>query len=307
MTDLDSVALRDRARGALLGLAVGDALGTTLEFTAKDSYPPLTNMVGGGPFGLKPGEWTDDTSMALALGESLLACDAFDESDLMARFCAWAEEGQYSHNGRCFDIGITVRGALNRFRRSGNPVAGSTDPQSAGNGTLMRLAPVPIRFAFAPDHLVDIARRQSRTTHAAEEAVEACAVYAGLIAEAIQGKGKEEVLMPRTGKWPEKVARAMRMETIAWDRAHVRGSGYVIHSLEAALWAVGNADSTHKPCCWPPTWARMPIPRQRLPASSQEPLGCLWHPGVARQTGRRQRITDLADRLHDQSLSDRSL
>ena len=113
---------------------------------------------------------------------------AFDETDLMQRFCAWAEEGQYSHNGRCFDIGITVRGALARFRSSGNPVAGSTDPQSAGNGSLMRLAPVPIRFAFAPDTLEEIARRQSRTTHGAEEAVEACAAYAGLIAEAIQGK-----------------------------------------------------------------------------------------------------------------------
>ncbi len=68
MTGSDPAALRDRARGALLGLAVGDALGTTLEFKTKDSYRPLTDMVGGGPFRLKAGEWTDDTSMALALG-----------------------------------------------------------------------------------------------------------------------------------------------------------------------------------------------------------------------------------------------
>jgi len=126
--------LRDRARGALLGLAVGDALGTTLEFKPRDSYAPPTDMVGGGTFGLKPGEWTDDTSMMLALGYSLLAHENFDETDLMDRFCAWAEKGEYSHNGRYFDIGMTVRGGLSSFRRIGNPNAGSTDPMSAGNG-----------------------------------------------------------------------------------------------------------------------------------------------------------------------------
>ncbi len=219
MTPTEASFLRDRARGALLGLALGDALGTTLEFTAKDSYRPLTDLVGGGPFGLKAGEWTDDTSMALALAESLLACDPFDEADLMQRFRRWAEKGEYSHNGRCFDIGITVRGALARFRGSGNPVAGSTDPHSAGNGSLMRLAPVPIRFAFRPGRLEEVARRQSRTTHGAEEAVEACAAYAQLIAAAIRGAGKDEVLAPRTGNWPERVARAMRMEPLSWNRS----------------------------------------------------------------------------------------
>ena len=160
MPDLSHDRLRDRARGALLGLAVGDALGTTLEFTAKDSSAPLTDMVGGGPFRLKPGEWTDDTSMALALAESLLANPDLDEEDLMTRFCAWAEEGTYSHTGRCFDIGMTVRSALSDFRRTGNPVAGSRDPRSAGNGSLMRLAPVPIRFALEPGKRADVARRQ---------------------------------------------------------------------------------------------------------------------------------------------------
>ncbi|WP_373504904.1 ADP-ribosylglycohydrolase family protein [Aestuariivirga sp.] len=309
MTDCDPVALRDRTRGALLGLAVGDALGTTLEFTSRDSHPPLTDMVGGGPFGLNPGEWTDDTSMALALGESLLAHDRFDETDLMQRFCAWAEEGQYSHNGRCFDIGITVRGALARFRKTGNPVAGSTDPQSAGNGSLMRLAPVPIRFAFDPDTLEEVARRQSRTTHGAEEAVEACAAYAGLIAEAIQGKSRSEVLTPRTGNWPEKVARAMQMETVAWKRAHVRGSGYVIHSLAAALWAVGNAGSYREAVLLA---ANLGEDADTTAAIAGQLAGALWGASGIPEAWLAKlawaaRITDLADRLHDRSLADRSL
>lgn len=308
MTDHDPATLCDRARGALLGLAVGDALGTTLEFKPRDSYRPLDDLVGGGPFRLKAGEWTDDSSMALALGESLLAYDPFDEKDLMQRFCAWADMGEYSHNGRCFDIGITVSGALARFRKSGIPIAGSIDPQSAGNGSLMRLAPVPIRFAFDPEMLEEVARRQSRTTHGAEEAVEACAAYAGLIAEAIRGRGKDEVLSPRPWPGPERVAAAMRMETIRWNREYVRGSGYVIHSIEAALWAVGNAGSYREAVLLA---ANLGEDADTTAAIAGQLAGALWGAsGIPAEWLTRlawaERITELADRLHDKSLSDRN-
>jgi len=119
-------AIRDRAVSCLLGLAVGDAVGTTLEFKPRDSYPPLIDMVGGGPFRLRPGEWTDDTAMALALADSLLAHPGLDEADLMGRFVDWHERGTYSCTGTCFDIGVTTRQALARWKRTGNPVAGST-------------------------------------------------------------------------------------------------------------------------------------------------------------------------------------
>src|SRR5437016_5137152 len=99
----------DRALGCLLGLAVGDAIGTTLEFTTRDAQPSVTDMVGGGPFKLQPGEWTDDTSMALCLVDSLIACDRLDQDGLIKRFLRWWREGENSHNGRCFDIGITTR------------------------------------------------------------------------------------------------------------------------------------------------------------------------------------------------------
>ena len=126
----------DRARGALLGLAVGDAVGTTLEFSPKDPLATVSDMVGGGLFCLRAGEWTDDTSMAIALATSLLACGGLDELDLMQRFRVWVEQWEYSHNGRCFDIGIATRAALQAFRRTGNPIAGSSDPGTAGNGSL---------------------------------------------------------------------------------------------------------------------------------------------------------------------------
>ena len=304
MTPIDDKALRDRARGALLGLAVGDALGTTLEFKPKDSYQPLTTMVGGGPFGLRPGEWTDDTSMALALGTSLAERGGLDERDLMERFCAWSEKGEYSHNGRCFDIGITVRGALDRFRRTGDPVAGSTDPQTAGNGSLMRLSPVPILYAFDSETRVDVARRQGACTHGAEEAVAACAAYADLVAEAIQGWSRESIFTPRNGWHPEKVARAMRMETVGWDRKQVRGTGYVIHSLEAALWAVGNARDVREAVLLA---ANLGEDADTTAAIAGQLAGAIWGAsGIPEEwlavLAWRDRITDLADHLHDLSL-----
>lgn len=308
MTEADDQARRDRARGALLGLAVGDALGTTLEFRPKDSDPPLTTIVGGGPFRLRAGEWTDDTSMALALATSLAEKGRLDERDLMERFCAWAETGAYSHNGRCFDIGVTVRGALSRFRRTGNPVAGSTDPQSAGNGSLMRLAPVAILHAFDDAARIDAARRQSAVTHGAEEAVEACAAYADLVAEAIQGWSKDHVLTPRNGWAPDKVARAMRMETLGWEREQVRGSGYVIHSLEAALWAVGKARDYREAVLLA---ANLGEDADTTAAIAGQLAGALWGAsGIPVEwlglLAWRDPIVDLADRLHDLSLPERT-
>ena len=129
-------------QGCLLGLAIGDALGTTLEFRERGTFEPITDMMGGGPFHLQPGQWTDDTSMALCLAHSLLAQAGFDAHDQMQRYSRWRKDGYMSSNGRCFDIGMTVSEALSRYARTGDPCAGSTNPFSAGNGSLMRLAPV---------------------------------------------------------------------------------------------------------------------------------------------------------------------
>jgi ADP-ribosyl-[dinitrogen reductase] hydrolase len=134
-----------------LGLAVGDALGTTLEFTERDANPPLTDMIGGGPCGLKPGEWTDDTSLALCLADSLIAYGGLDQRDLMERFVRWWRKGENSPTGYCVDIGITTREALQRFRRTGNPIAGPIGPKTASNGSIMRLAPVVLRWHRQPD------------------------------------------------------------------------------------------------------------------------------------------------------------
>lgn len=239
--DTSAAAIRDRGVGALLGLAVGDAVGTTLEFKARDSYPMLADMVGGGPFGLKPGEWTDDTAMALALADSLTADPALDAADLMRRFVAWHETGTYSCTGRCFDIGITTRQALSRWKKTGDPFAGSTDPQTAGNGSLMRLAPVALRYWGDRAMLRDVAARQSRTTHAAPEAVDACVAYAGMLADAIEGRPRSEVLRARHEAFAGSIAGIMAGSWRGKARGAIRASGYVAHALEASLWSVGRS------------------------------------------------------------------
>jgi len=229
-------AVRDRARGALIGLAVGDAIGTTLEFEQRDNYDLLQDMVGGGPFGLRAGEWTDDTAMALALADCLNCPSGFSEHALMRRFEDWYMRGSFSCTGTCFDIGITTAQAINRWKSSGNPEAGSTDPMAAGNGSLMRLAPVAIRYWNDRSKLRDVAARQSKVTHAAPEAVDACVYWADLLADAIEGSTRSRVFSPRDQQFAGKVSNVAKGSWRLKRRDSIRSGGYVIESLEASLW-----------------------------------------------------------------------
>ena len=244
--------IRSQYRGGLLGLAAGDAVGTTLEFRSPGTFRPIGDMVGGGPFGLERGQWTDDTSMALCLAESLVSCEGFDPADQMCRYLRWYREGYLSSTGRCFDIGSTVSAALRRFERDGNPCAGETDARSGGNGSLMRLAPIPLAFAGHPSEAIRLAGEMSRTTHAAPEPVDACRYYAGLIVGALRGETKERLLSahytPVAGLWQDEPL-SPRIDAIAAGSfkakqpPEIRGTGYVVDALEAALWAFWSTDS----------------------------------------------------------------
>ena len=261
MNDSPADERRDRHRGCLLGLAVGDALGTTLEFRPPGTFRPLTDLVGGGPFGLAPGQWTDDTSMALCLAESLLARGGFDARDQMDRYVRWWREGYLSSTGVCFDIGGTVSGALRRFladeeRRpgAGDPFAGYTDPRTAGNGSLMRLAPVPLFFArHGAAEAIAQAGESSRPTHGAPAAVDACRYMAGLILGALAGASKELLIAPAFAPagaediWTreplaEPVAVVAAGSFLTREPPRIRGTGYVVDSLEAALWAFARSE-----------------------------------------------------------------
>lgn len=249
--------LRSRFLGSLLGLATGDAVGTTLEFKPPGTFAPIEDLVGGGPFGLQPGEWTDDTSMALCLAASLVERQGFDPADQMSRYVRWYREGYMSSTGRCFDIGSTVRQALHRFERTGEPYSGSTDPMSAGNGSIMRLAPVPLFYAAQPLEALQRSAESSRTTHAAPAAVDACRYLGALIVGALSGHGKKTLLdshfTPLPGYWNDQPL-VNEVDDIAAGsfRVHqpprIKGSGYVVRSLEAALWAFFRTDTFQDGC-----------------------------------------------------------
>ncbi|TNE77647.1 MAG: ADP-ribosylglycohydrolase family protein [Gammaproteobacteria bacterium] len=235
---------KQRYRGCLLGLAVGDALGTTLEFRERGSFESLTDMVGGGPFNLKPGQWTDDTSMALCLAHSLLEKKGFDADDQMRRYCDWRRNGYMSSNGRCFDIGVTVSEAISQYLKTGDAYAGSTNPFSAGNGSLMRLAPVVMYYSPDLEQALHFAGESSRTTHGAKECVDACRYFAALLHRAYQGVSKDSLLscdlyMPETTR----VLAIQRREYLSKEVGQIKGSGYVIDCLEAALWCFAHTGS----------------------------------------------------------------
>lgn len=249
MSETTDAAALDRALGCLAGLAVGDALGTTLEFRRPGTFEPISDMVGGGPFNLKAGQWTDDTSMALCLAESLLKCGGMDLADQAGAYVSWWKEGYFSSTGRCFDIGNTVSHALEKFSRDGNPMSGSTDPQSAGNGSIMRLAPVPIYFSD-PVEAIHQSGESSRTTHQAAACIDACRYMGGILRGLIDGAAKERVLEPfyhPTGlEWSaldEAIAGVARGSFKEKEPPAIRGSGYVVQALEAALWAFHRSDN----------------------------------------------------------------
>jgi ADP-ribosyl-[dinitrogen reductase] hydrolase len=236
---------RERFRGCLLGLATGDAVGTTLEFRSRGTFEPLTDMVGRGLFRLEPGQWTDDTSMALCLATSLVERKGFDADDQMRRYCLWQDEGYLSSKEFCVDIGGTVAEALRRYRQDSNPYAGSTHPRSAGNGCIMRLAPIPMYFFPDLDAVERWAGESSRTTHGASECIDACRLFGRIIGRALLGRPKDEVLLGDATSFVGADSIIAIAAGAYRDKleAHIRGSGYVVQSLEAALWAFERTDS----------------------------------------------------------------
>ncbi|MCS7015098.1 MAG: ADP-ribosylglycohydrolase family protein [Gemmatales bacterium] len=297
--------LQERYRGCLLGLAVGDAVGTTVEFRSRGTFPPLTDMVGGGPFGLEPGQWTDDTSMALCLATSLVECNGFNALDQMQRYCKWAETGYLSSNGRCFDIGRTVAAALSRFLQTGESFAGSDRPYSAGNGCIMRLAPIPMFFFPDVEAAEHYAAESSRTTHGAAECLDACRLFGRIICRAFTGQSKEEVLLGDSSSFAgaEKIVAIAQGKYLNKAENQIRGSGYVVESLEAALWCfaqtsnykdavllaanLGDDADTTAAVCGQVAGAYYGV--SQIPASWLERLAL------------RSQITDLADRLYQAS------
>lgn len=229
--------LEQRYLGSLLGLAVGDTLGASVEFLQRDSFV-VNDMPTEEVRGVKPGYFTDDTSMALCLADSLIYCQGFKPIDQMYRYLRWFQEGFLSPYGMPFGLGNTVHDSIKRFVETQEPFAGSDHPMTAGIGSLMRLAPIPMFYRKDPELAAHYAGESSRTTHQALEAIEACQVYARMIAAALEGQDKEEILSA-TGavdSLSDNIRRIALGSYQSLKREEVQSTGYVVHSLEAALW-----------------------------------------------------------------------
>ncbi|CAF2839267.1 unnamed protein product [Rotaria sp. Silwood2] len=274
--------LLDRILGSLVGLALGDALGAHVEFRPHQYMidNPVKDLQSGGTWGLQKGQFTDDTSMALCLAISLIMHCNFNPYDQLVRYKWWYKYGYMSSTGQCFDIGSSTRQALNEFERRQRQFSQKNEisledldfhtnkqtlkdfdvncgkNEAAGNGVLMRLAPVPLFFCRNPEKAVKYSGRSAITTHGDRKAYDACRFYGALIVAAIEGKSKQDLLhrdfyknhqewfgtSPLHDDVIEIAKGSYKKENGYADG--IRGKGYVLESLKAALWAFWSDDDS---------------------------------------------------------------
>lgn len=239
----------DKIKGALVGLAIGDALGVHLEFTKPGSFEPIKDYMDGNPYDIPKGYWTDDTSMALCMADSLIEKKGFDAEDIMKRFCEWQRKGYRSSIGRCFDIGNTTRHALMEYWRdpSKGPYRGLTDFTSSGNGSIMRLAPIAMFYHGDIIKTLFYAGESSKITHGSEECVEACRALSEILFNGFNTEIADSSdlysLDIRHAPLKTKIKSVIHGSYCDKLDSEIKGSGYVVNSLESALWAYHNSSS----------------------------------------------------------------
>lgn len=240
--------LRERMIGAMVGLVVGDALGVPVEFHRREALArePLRDMIGHGTHDQPPGTWSDDSSMALVTAASLLR--GYDPKDMMAGFARWLLEDEWTPHGEVFDSGITTQQAIHRYAGGAPPPWGGEGEMDNGNGSLMRILPLALAsHRLAPAAVIDRAFEVSSLTHAHVRACLCCAYYSLVLREILDGRDLAAAMRAATGHLEPRVpaaeaevlARILDGSVIDAPRGSIRGSGYVVHCLEASLWAAG--------------------------------------------------------------------
>ncbi|MEJ1960238.1 MAG: ADP-ribosylglycohydrolase family protein [Gammaproteobacteria bacterium] len=236
--------LRERFLGALIGLAIGDALAAATQFRNAGTFTPVGDLLGGGPFDLPRGAWSDDTSMALCLAESLLESNGFDPRDQVDRYRQWQQQGHLSATGQCLGITAGTAKALAQAQWRRQLFSGSHDPTQLDPEVLSRVAPAVMFYFANPADAVTFASEQARTTCQAPGAVEACKVLAAWLLEALAGKTKAALLAPAV-----EILDVATLRTGAGSIATAPGTaadpraGNVLEALEAAAWAFRSTDN----------------------------------------------------------------
>ena len=212
----------------LLGLVVGDAMGVPVEFNPRDSFK-VTDMTGYGTYDLPAGSWSDDSSMMLATVESIARLGKIDTDDIMKNFVRWVNDGEFTPYGEMFDIGRATRNAIQRYV-AGIPAeqCGGTAEWDNGNGSLMRI--LPLAFTDCDYETVNAV---SSLTHAHEISKAACRVYVYVARQLLQGKTLEEIYKC-FGMKQSMFDRLPLLKDLTRDE--IKSTGYVVDTLEAALW-----------------------------------------------------------------------
>ena len=232
----------NRKLGILIGLAVGDSVGTTVEFMKRGTFEPVTDMIGGGPFNLKAGQWTDDTSMALCLAESIIE-DGFDPYSQVSKYVKWWKHGHLSSTGECFDIGFTTRLALSEFAECGDPFSGDEGSHSAGNGGLMRIAPVIMAY-HNHANFNNFIRLSTMTTHPNAVCLDASALFCSMVVRAMENDDKDAILFNHdVALSTNEIKEISTCDFLKMSYEELSGSGYVVESLKTALWCFYHSDS----------------------------------------------------------------
>ena len=236
----------DKRVGCLLGGIVGDAFGSPYQFRPRGSYDITPDMEPCTCFEVPAGAFTDDGAMMLCLARSLTVRGGFDEVDQMRRYHRWLEEGYMSSVDEAFDIGGTTTVAVTEWAATRPAVGpfGLTDEDSKGNGGIMRLGPILVFYHERHDECVEYARRSSAVTHATVECMDCAALMAHVLFKLLNGATRAEALDNADFEVSTPVVRALCAgEYKAKTRDQISTSGYVAHTLKAALWALHRAES----------------------------------------------------------------
>lgn len=242
-----------RLKGCMFGLAIGDAMGAPVEFKKRGTFKPISEYRSGGKFRLNIGEWTDDTAMALCLAQSLIDCQRFNPYDQMEKYLEWMECGYMSCTGKAIGLGTITMRTLIRYKRNRQPYTDICHEKFSGNGSLMRLAPICIFYADDIDDAVHFASLSSATTHGSTIAIDACRYFAYLVTHLLQGAEKEEIFSYQFMKnlrsyfkgspLHESLDSIIRGCFKNKSKKGIVSSGYVVHSLEAALWSFYHSET----------------------------------------------------------------
>lgn len=244
------LTFRERCEGALYGSLVGDALGVPVEFSHREQRDadPVTDMRAFGTWNQPEGTWSDDGALLLCTAETLI--DGTDIERTGASFVRWMKNGDWAAHGKIFDIGGTTQAALSRIDAGCSAsLAGGQDVESNGNGSLMRILPVALRFHSAsPDTVSSIAMQLSAITHAHIRSQLACSLYCLIAQDLLAGKAIPQAYQkalksfsPIIAAHPEEQTHFERLlsgRLPEKPRTSIRSSGYVLDTLEASIWCL---------------------------------------------------------------------